>query len=540
MGVTSDDWKKSRVVGQWLREEAALDPDRRFVMCDRAWMTLKELDERSDRVAAGLQAIGVHKDDRVAVNLPNRIEYIVLIYAIAKAGAIQVPLNTYLRGEFLRHQLAQTGASVLVADAPALQLVEPLLGELPDLRELVLVGDGPEGVTLPAALSYASLEASGAALQPVDVTPNDVCVIMYTSGTTGSSKGCIITHGYYTIIGPTFIDHGWSRPGDTIFGATPLFHFSGQVWVVAMALAGGGAAVIEPQFSATRFMARAREVGATVIFGMGAMAMAILAQPRSDHDREHSVRSASWIPMPVAMQEEFEERFGITVISEVFGQSECWPATLSPFDGPRKPASLGRAIPGMQVALVDDEDNQVPVGEVGEIVMRAERPNMLFSGYWGDPEATVRTFRNLWHHTGDNGRMDEDGFFYFVDRKKDSLRRRGENVSSIELEQAIMRHPAVTLAAAHAVPSELTEDDIKVCVVLAPDARPTPEDLFEFFRMSLPYYAIPRYVEVLPELPANVNGRVQKFKLRERGITPETIDFDKLGLVVERSQRRAL
>lgn len=194
----------------------------------------------------------------------------------------------------------------------------------------------------------------------------------------------------------------------------------------------------------------------------------------------------------------------------------------------------------MTVKLFDDEDREVPVGEVGEFVMRPDRPNMMFQGYWANPEATLQVSQNLWHHTGDLGRMDEDGFFYFVDRKKDSMRRRGENVSSFELEQALERHPSIGAVAAHPVPSDLTEDDIKVCIVLEPGEEPTAEDLFEFFRTSLPYYAIPRYVEFLPELPANAVGRIQKFKLRERGVTPETLDFEKLGLIVDRGQRRTI
>ena len=170
--------------------------------------------------------------------------------------------------------------------------------------------------------------------------------------------------------------------------------------------------------------------------------------------------------------------------------------------------------------------------------MRPDEPFRLFSGYWNDDAATVQAFRNLWHHTGDRGRVDRDGYFWFADRKKDSLRRRGENVSSIELEQAIMAHPAIAQAAVHAVPSDLSEDDVKVCLVLGPGSEIEPRELFEFFRKSMPYYAVPRYVEVLEALPANVNGRVQKFKLRERGITETTLDFEKLGLVVARSDRR--
>jgi crotonobetaine/carnitine-CoA ligase len=191
------------------------------------------------------------------------------------------------------------------------------------------------------------------------------------------------------------------------------------------------------------------------------------------------------------------------------------------------------------VRIVDDDDVEVPPGEVGEIVVRPLEPDSLFSGYWGRDAETVHTFRNLWHHTGDYGRMDAEGFVTFVDRKKDALRRRGENVSSMELEAAILRHPRITEVAVHAVESAVTEDDIKACLVTAAgEAEVKPDELFEFLAGHLPYFAVPRYVELVPELPKNALGRVLKHELRARGVTPATWDFEKLGLTVERGQRR--
>jgi crotonobetaine/carnitine-CoA ligase len=527
-----------RVLGEWLREEAVRDPDREFVQCASDWMTLSELDRRSDRVAAALQALGVRKGDRVAVNLPNRIEYVVLIYAIAKTGAIQLPLNTYLRGEFLRHQLAQTEPMLYLTDEAGLKMLAPVLPDLARQPTLVLVGgsgdESPAGV-----IDYGPWESSTAQLTPVEMTPNDVCVIIYTSGTTGPSKGCTITHGYYCNLINVFIDHGWYEEGDLIFGANPLFHFSGQTWLVAAALAVHGSVIVEPSFSASRYMARIRETGATNAMGMGAMGMAIMAQPPTDSDKDHKLRHITFMPSSPGLITAFQERFGIEAFAEVFGQSECWPALLGDPRGLRRPGSMGKVTPGLEVKIVDDNDVEVPVGQPGEIVIRPTEPHRLFSGYWNDAEATVAVFRNLWHHTGDQGRVDEDGYFWFVDRKKDSMRRRGENVSSIELEQAILKHECVANVAVHAVPSELGEDEIKACIVLAPDTSVEPAEIFEFFRTSLPYYAVPRYLEFVTELPANVNGRVQKFKLRERGITETTIDFETLGLVVARADRRS-
>jgi len=529
-----------QVLGEWLKAEVALDPERNFVQCGGPWLTLGDLDRLSDRVAAGLQELGVQPGDRVAVNLPNRIEYIVLIYAIAKAGAIQVPLNTFLRGEFLRHQLAETMPKVFIGDGAAHAMLQPVLPQLDVIDELVLVGEAPEGLSTERIRTYADIEASEAVLAPVDVKPHDVCVVIYTSGTTGPSKGCTITHGYYCNLINVFIDYGWYEAGDVVFGANPLFHFSGQTWLVAAALAVRGSVIVEPAFSASKYMARIRETGATAAMGMGAMGMAIMAQPEHVDDKNHKLRHITFMPSSAAFVEQFNARFGIEPFAEVFGQSECWPALLGDPRNERRPGSMGKPTPGLQVKLVDEHDVEVAPGQPGEIVLRGEEPFRLFSGYWNNDAATVQVFRNLWHHTGDTGRVDEDGYFWFVDRKKDSLRRRGENVSSLELEAAIAKFPGIAAVAIHAVPSELSEDEIKACIVLAGDAKPTPQELFEFFKKALPYYAIPRYVEFIPELPANVNGRVQKFKLRERGITGETVDLERLGLVMTKEERRAL
>lgn len=534
------DGAADRVLGDWLREEAAADPDRPFVQCGGGWVTLAELDHRSDSVAAGLQGLGVGVGDRVAVILPNCIEYIVLVYAIAKAGAVQVPVNTYLRGEFLLHPLLETGAVMAVCDREAMHQLVPLVPKLPALTNLVLVdGASPDPTTTLPQLRYARLEESGRALAQPALTPDDLCVIMYTSGTTGASKGCMISHGYYCSIPATFVGHGWFRPGDRIFGASPLFHFTGQVSIIANALAARGSAVLEPQFHATTFMARAREVEATAVFGVGAMAMAILAQPPAAWDCGHGIRQSTWIPMTEPDQERFTERFGIPVLSGVYGQSECWPATLAHADDPnRRRSSLGRALEHLEVRLAGDDDNDVPAGQVGEILVRSKIPNRLFGGYWNNPTATAEAARDGWHHTGDNGRFDDDGHLYFVDRKKDCLRRRGENVSSMELERAILAHPAVAAVAVHAVPSELGEDDIKACIVLMPEQVAEIDEMFAFFKTTLPYYAVPRYLEFLDELPVNQTMRIQKHRLRERGITETTIDLQASGFVIERHERR--
>lgn len=531
--------RPEKVIGRLLREHAGRSPSGRFITCGASEFTFAELDARTDRIAAGFAAAGVKKDDRVAVVSTNRIEMIELFFALAKLGAVQVPLNVFLKGDFLTYQLADSQASALVVDGAARAAVEPLLPSLPQLRLMVSLDDAP-GRSPPSGIDVRAYSQLAVMVAPPEVTvqPTDLMSIVYTSGTTGQPKGCMLTHGYYARVGRVIGDACELTMDDVLLTALPLFHGIARMVVLTGSLLHGLPVVIEPEFRASSFLERATEVGATVAFGVGAMGSALLARPPSDIDRAHRLRAMMVVPFPVERQAAFTERFGVDAWSECFGQTECAGVTWNTLSGPRQRASCGRAGGDLEVLLLDDDDRPVPTGGVGEICLRPREPLAMFSGYWGKPETTVAAFRSLWYHTGDYGRADAQGFISFVDRKKDAVRRRGENVSTQELEAAISRHPAVAEVAAHAVPSALTEDDIKVCIVLAKDAQLSPEQIFAFFKERLPYYAIPRYVEFLPELPKNALARVMKHELRKRPMTDAVWDFEALGLSVAQSERR--
>jgi crotonobetaine/carnitine-CoA ligase len=520
------------VMHELLAFRARERPDAPFVRCEHDWLSYAELDRRSDRLAAGLASIGLHRGDRVAVILPNCDAYFELIFACGKLGLIQVPLNVYLKGEFLTHQLVDSGARALVADRDGLRAAGPLL-EQTQIESIIAVGEDAE-----APLQLSALRECTAQAPEVEVAPHDVSCIVYTSGTTGMPKGCMLSHAYLTTIPRAYAIAGWVVPGDRIYTAFPLFHTSGQGIVLTCALHLGGSAVFAPSFRASAFIEDAHAAEATMLFGIGAMGLAILAQPEQEHQRHYRFRLASWIPMRPDLQLEFERRFGTPVVTEGFGQTECAPATLNPIGGERRPATAGREVAHLEVRVFDENDRECAPGVVGEIVIRPREPGGMFSGYWRNPEATAEAWRNLWHHTGDYARADADGYITFVDRKKDSMRRRGENVSSIELEQAILRHPKVAAVAVHAVASDLSEDDIKACIVPVPGEAPTPEELHAFFSDSLPYYAIPRYVELCEALPVNALGRVMKHVLRAEPLTPRTWDLDAMNLVVAKHDRR--
>jgi crotonobetaine/carnitine-CoA ligase len=291
---------------------------------------------------------------------------------------------------------------------------------------------------------------------------------------------------------------------------------------------------VEERFSATSFWARAREVDATIVHGIFGMVPILLGQPPNKHDRDHRVRT--FYIGPSKLTETFRERFGAHIV-EVYGATETGIITRTPY-GEFRAGSCGRPnTESFDVRIVDDHDRPVPVGEVGEIVVRPKVPWAMMTGYYRKPQATVEAFRNLWFHTGDFGRFDEDGFVYFVDRKKDAIRRRGENISSFEVEAAVNAHPAVLESAAIAVPSPLAEDDVKVCVVLQPGSKLDPAELVRFLDERLPYFMVPRYVEFLPELPKTPNQKVRKVELRragDRGITEASWDREKHGIKLTR------
>jgi crotonobetaine/carnitine-CoA ligase len=519
-------------IGQLLRHRAVEFPDRPFCYVAGTGFTFAEMDRRSDALAAGLAAHGVQKGDRVALLMPNRIEFVEAYFALAKLGAIQVPLNAFLKGDFLRHQLADSRSSVLITDAPGCGAVQPLLAELPELRLMASVDSQGD------ALPFEQLFAMDGAPPNVEVNADNPMAILYTSGTTGYPKGCVLPHGFYVRVGETATHALGLTQADSLFTALPMFHLSGGVFMIVPALLNGIPAHFEAAFSARSFLANATLAGATVALGVGAMCHALLATPPSPADTQHTLRTMMVAPLGPVDQQRFEERFGIDPWTEVYGQTECMPVTLNPASSDRDRTGCGKAAPDLEVQLLDENLEPVPEGEVGEICVRPRRRYAMFDGYWDNPGATVKSFAGLWYHTGDSARRLASGQFAFVDRKADVLRRKGENVSSLELEAAIKSLPKVVDAAVVAVPSESTEDDIKACVVLHPGETITPDELFEQFRVALPYFAVPRYVELLERLPVNAMNRVVKHQLENRPNDASVWDFDRLGLTISAHQRR--
>jgi crotonobetaine/carnitine-CoA ligase len=319
---------------------------------------------------------------------------------------------------------------------------------------------------------------------------------------------------------------------DIFFTFLPLYHFNAQCLTTVTTLIAEAEMVLSDKFSASRFWDEIRKYKATQFNYLGAVIPILAKQSPKPDDLDNPVRVGFGAGCPQAVMDEVEKRFGFKCL-EGFGMTEIGiPIHVRVND--RRPGSCGKVLDIYEIKLVDDEDNEVPVGEPGEIIFRPREPFTMMLGYYNMPEKTLETYRNLWFHTGDLAKKDKDGYFYFVDRKKDALRRRGENISSFEVERAINTHPAVLESAAVAVKSELAEDEVKICVVLKPGAALTPEELIKHANDRMPYFAVPRYVEFMESLPKTPTERVQKYLLKQAGITPNTWDREKSEVQVTR------
>lgn len=485
------------------------------------------VDALAQRCAAGLADLGVERGDRVATLLDNGIEIVVTFFAAMRLGAVLVPVNTAYKGEFLRHQLADSGAVVLVHDATYSDRVGAVAGEVASLTTCVPTGAGwdellDSGRTVPA---------------PAEVAPSDLAMLVYTAGTTGASKGCMLSHNYVACLARQIATTWQREPEDVVWTPLPLFHLNAWVNAVVGTLLVGGSAAIARRFSVSGFWAEMNRTGATIASLLGAPAVFIAkAADDPEQERNTTLRLVAAAPMSAAVDAVYRDRFGVATFSAGYGLTEVSLISMLPPGEENRPGAAGRVNDAeFEVAVFDDDDAVVEAGTVGEIVVRPRRPNVMFAGYWGRPDATMAQGRNWWFHTGDLGRVDAEGFLYFVDRKKDYLRRRGENVSSYEMEAAFAAHPDIAEVAVHAVASpDATEDEVKVTAVLKAGSQISPEQLCRWSMDRVPYFAVPRYVELRDDLPRNPVGRVLKYELRAEGVTETTWDRVAAGVEVPR------
>ncbi|MDR3568657.1 MAG: ATP-dependent acyl-CoA ligase [Syntrophobacteraceae bacterium] len=524
-----------RVLGELLADRVKRNSEKVFLRFKDQSITYKEIDLYSNRCANGFLSMGISKGDKVSIMLNNCPEFIYTWFGLAKIGAVEVPVNTNYKGEFLRHIVDQSDSKILVIGSEYLERVKLIQDSLGKLTKIIVMGEvkdeQKEGLRI-HLMSFDELFAGSNA--PVDVTvePRDPISIIYTSGTTGVSKGALGCHNFWMVVTEKMLDHRDGKQDDIFLTFLPLYHFNAQVLTTLTALVAGAQMVLMDNFSASRFWDDIRHYGATQFNYLGAVMPILAKQPEKANDAENPARIGLGAGCPPAVMEEVEKRFGIKCL-EGFGMTEIGIPVHVRVDD-RRLGSCGRPMDVYEIKLFDDEDREVAVGDIGEIVFRPREPFLMMSEYYNMPEKTLEACRNLWFHTGDLAKKDEDGYLYFVDRKKDALRRRGENISSFEVERAINRHPKVLESAAVAVKSELAEDEVKICVVLKPGETLSPEELITYSVERMPYFAVPRFVEFMQSLPKTPTERTQKYLLKQAGVTTNTWDREKAGIKVTR------
>ncbi|MET3964625.1 ATP-dependent acyl-CoA ligase [Bradyrhizobium sp. S3.9.1] len=482
--------------------------------------------------AASAQALvdaGIRPGDRVALMCSNRPEFLQVYLGCAWLGAIAVPINTALRGFQLSHIFRNSRPALLVVETQFVDAIESVEAgvELPPRTWIV----GAAAGAVDARLSAVPLPALGAAAPAGAVRPGDTVAILYTSGTTGPAKGVCCPQAQLFWWGIYSARALGIREGDVLFTTLPLFH-TNALNAFYQALLNGCTYVLEPKFSASGFWAAAQRRNATVGYLLGAMASMLLAQPTNANDKAHRLRVALGGGVPPQIHGPFLQRFGVPLV-DGYGSTETnfvFAGTI-PSD---RPGTMGYLAYGIEARIVDENDSALPDGQAGELVLRAGEPFAFATGYFGMPEKTVEAWRNLWFHSGDRVVRDADGHYRFIDRMKDLIRRRGENVSSWEVEQTIQSHPAVAACAIYPLPSELGEDEVAAAILLEPGQSLEPVDIVRHCEGQIAYFAIPRYVRILGQMPLTENGKIKKGVLREAGITTDTWDREAAGVKVRR------
>lgn len=512
-------------------------PETVFVEVAGAPYSYAEVWHRSLDFAGVLQAVGVAAGQTVVSFQDTHIDSIASWIGANMLGAVWVGTNTALRGDFLRHVITDSRAAVVIAEPDLVKRLTTIGTQLPQVELVLQRGAEQPSFDTPLRIEPLDNYRNGPAPEPHIGTADDLTCLTYTGGTTGPSKGCMISNGYAINIARRGLIQTQRQRDELNWSPLPMFHLN----VLTMTLIGtmliGGSAALAQRFSASGFWPEIDRTGARVVNLIGGLP-AIIAQLPDTPEMKRcfgQIRMVHAVPFPEALQEVWRTRFGVkTPGAKGYGMTEVFPVTYQAPGDDAPPESAGRINEDLEVRIVDDDDNDVEPGEVGEVICRPRRKNVMFRGYWGHPDASLACELNLWFHTGDLGRIDEDGYFYFVDRKNDYLRRRGENISSQELESSYSSHPDIISIAVHAVPSELTEDDVKVTAVLRPNSKLTPLELFEWSKERVPYFALPRYIEFRSELPMSPLGRVHKYLLREQGCTPTTWDREAAAVTWER------
>ena len=522
------------------QRQAAAYGERKFISFEHGTsLTFVGLDRESERLARNLAKLGVKSEDRVFALVKNRVEFLLVMFATMRLGAVFVPINTELKGAFLQHQLRNAAPRLIFVDADLVDAFNHVQGGNENLVASVIVAGEVPAEMAPVLIGAPVLtfekfsELSGDLSDVlVEPRPQDIACILYTSGTSGPSKGVLMPHAHCYLFGDGMVRTMRMTAQDCQYVCMPLFHAMGLLLQVLSALIAGSRVYCVERFSPNRWLEDVRKSGSTVTNALGVMPEFIFRTPESEFDRDHKLRTIMAVPVATEWGEAFEERFNIKFM-QCYGMTEVNIICYTRDNDPLLPGMAGHVLDEFfEVRVVDPETDEVlPEGEIGEIVVRPKVPFCFGQGYFRIPERTVKAWRNLWFHTSDAGRFDEEGRLFFEDRIKDRIRRRGENISPFEIEQVLNDHPSVMESAVIGIRVEGAggEDEVKACIVTEGGREINNVALLDYCVERIPRFAVPRYIEVMSELDKTATGKLRKEELRKAGITDRTWDRESVG-----------
>tara|TARA_B100000700_G_C15053020_1_gene861328 strand:- start:2350 stop:4044 length:1695 start_codon:yes stop_codon:yes gene_type:complete len=528
--------QKNWVLPKVLKEQAKKIPDKEFLQFSyNKALTFSEVNKKANQIANSLESLGVKKGDKVSVYMPNSLEICLAWFGILKNGSVMVPINTAYVMDFLQYIIESSDSKLIIIAEEYMERLANIQTRIPLIDNVVVwTRNGKDkfdsmGYNAKECISWKKFIEQGEDSEPqVEITHLDHARLMYTSGTTGKSKGVVRPCAADFSSAQNYSSIMDINPDDTVFTCLPLFHSNAMVMGVYPAMIRGAKVVVEEKYSASKFWKWMKDFGITKFNLVGVMSYFMWNAPEVPEEKEHKVKLVLGSPAPHDIIEKFMDRFNI-LFMEGYGLTEVGQCTFMRPGEPFRVGSCGKESPGYEIKIVNpDTDEELPRNTPGELVLRPRIPNICLHYYYKMPEKTVSDFRNLWFHTGDLCRMDQDGYIFFMDRVKDYIRRRGENISSFEVENLISTHPKIEESAAIAVKLDEqgrhSEDELMSVIVLKQGEKLDPKELIEFLEPIMPKFMIPRFIRFRDALPKTPTNRVQKVKLREEGVTKDTWD----------------
>lgn len=526
-------------LAQFLMSRIEGTPDKVYLQFEQEKITYEGLYNRVIKTAAGFYELGIRKEDKVCVMLNNSPEYLDIWFALSTLEATIVPLNVHIKGEGLRYILSHSECKAIVLEEQYMKQILECLPSISKTIQMIVKGQKKNDIRQEKGIEISTIRLEQLLLHNHQYVPNSsfssktINSILYTSGTTGLPKGVMLSHAAYINAAQAFAEKMvHARSEDILFTTLPLFHINAQAHTVLGALHVNATAAMSNRFSASRFWDEIRFHGATIFNSLGSMIPILCKQPEKESDRNNPARVTACAATPKEFWREFEERFGVQII-EGYGLTETTGFCVSNPLAANRISSIGKPFPYVDIKVVNEKGESLPKGEIGELMIQPLRKNVLMEGYYKMPEKTAEAMKDGWFHTGDRGYEDEAGYFYFCDRLKQCIRRRGENISSWEIETIIDAHPKVLESAAVGVPSEVGEEDVKVYIVCKDGESIPYEEIIKWCEERMAYFMIPRYIQYIECFPKTATERIQKFKLKEEGIG-QAWDREEAGYILKK------